>query len=344
MLKSLTPRFFILLAVGLQAAGTAAAQDVVFSSLLAAPMYANPAFAGAFGPYHAGMAVRSPFTAVANVGHTAYLEGDVAIAPWNSSIGIYAMNDRFTGGVFQTASFGLAYAYAFRLSESMEVRPALQAVFHLHQRGAQSGLFPDVAGSGGAVAFPRGESSESRVDFAAGLLFSNPAFQAGLAVQHLGAAAAPSSWVYGAPSIKVTVHARFPLVLSGEGDLRPLREWTALENIVLSPHAAYVRHGDFNYLIAGAALRSGGLAVGAALRTHLQGAVYSGVLSIGVESRSLTVGYVFDFIALGGDLRGWNSASHELFLRYSFGALDDPPQRRTGQRRRPLNPACGCPY
>jgi type IX secretion system PorP/SprF family membrane protein len=343
-LKSLTPRFLILLVAGLQAALPATAQEVVFSHLLSAPMYANPAFAGTFGAYHAGMAVRSPFTAVANVGHTAYVEGDAFLSSWNSGIGVYAMNDRFAGGVFQTTSFGLAYAYAFRLSESMEVRPALQAVFHLHQRNPQSWLFPDVAGSGGAVAYPAGESSESRVDFAAGLLFSHPAFQSGIAVQHLGAAAAPSSWVYGAPSIKLTVHARFPLTLAGSGDLQPLREWMALENVVLSPHATYVRQGDFTYLIAGAALRSGGLAAGVALRTPLQNATYAAVVSLGVESRSLTAGYVFDFLAAGGDLRGWNSGSHELFLHYSFGAVDDPPQRRTGKRRRPLNPACGCPY
>ncbi|MDR1680314.1 MAG: type IX secretion system membrane protein PorP/SprF [Prevotellaceae bacterium] len=322
----------------------AAAQDVVFSHLLSAPLYTNPAFAGTLGAYHASVAARSPFMAAADIGSTVYADGDVFIASWQSSIGVYVLNDRFASGVYQTTSFGVAYAYAFRLFGQVEVRPALQAVFHLQQRTSQQWLFPDMVGGGGAVSYPVSEPSASRVDFAAGVLLSHPAFEVGAAVQHLGATAGDSLWAYGRRGPKGTAHARFPVILAGEGELLPLQAWLAMENIVLSPHVKYVFQGDYRYLIAGAAVRSGGLVAGAAVKTTLQNATYAGVLSVGVESLSLKAGYSFDFLAGGGDLRGWNSSSHELFLHYSFGSSDNRPQSRTGKRYRPLNPACGCPY
>jgi type IX secretion system PorP/SprF family membrane protein len=334
------------LAALLAPASFAAAQDVVFTHLLSAPMYVNPAFAGAFGGYHAGAAVRSPFTAV-YTGTTVYAEGAAFLPSWRSGIGVSVMNDRMAGGAFQTTSFGLAYTYAFRLSETLEVRPALQAVCRLQQRSPQAFTFPDRVGVGGANYFPYEPGSNSRVDFAAGILFAHPAFSAGAAVHHIGAAGDDAPWVYGAPALKITAHAALPLALAGGSrEVLPLPEWTAFEHIVLTPQAQYVRQADFQYLMAGATLRSGGLFAGAAVRTSLRYATYFGTLSAGLESRSLKIGYGFDFLATGGDLRGWNSGSHELFVHYSFGAPDDPSPRRhrPSRRGRALNPACGCPY
>ncbi|MDR2362617.1 MAG: type IX secretion system membrane protein PorP/SprF [Prevotellaceae bacterium] len=338
------PRFFVIPVWWAMLVLPAAAQDLVFSHPLSASMYTNPAFAGAFGRYHASVAARSPFMATANIGYAVYADGDVAVPSWNSGIGVYAMNDRYAGGAFQTTSFGLAYAYAFRVSEQLEVRPALQAVFHLQQRNPQSWLFPDRVGGGGVLTYPNNGTSESRVDFAAGVLLSHPAFQAGAAVQHIGATAGDSLWVYRNQPLKLTAHARVPITLAGTGGLLPLQEWMALENVALSPYAKYIYQGDYQYLIAGAALRSGGLVAGIAVKAPLQNATYLGMLSVGVESLSLKMGYSFDFLATGGDLRGWNSGSHELFLHYSFGDTNDQPRRHTGKRGRTLNPSCGCPY
>jgi type IX secretion system PorP/SprF family membrane protein len=322
------------------------AQDMVFSNSHSAPLYSNPAFAGAFGRYYANVAARSQFTAVGNVYTTFYVEGNVHVPSWSSGFGLFVMNDRAAGGLLQTTSAGLAYAYAFPLSENIVLRPALQAVFYSLQRNAQDVTFPDMVGTGGTTYFPVEGVSTQQVDFAAGLLLVHPVLQAGIAVQHIGASSGELYITYGRPSMKITAHAQATFALAGESSLRLLNEWAMFENVALTPQVKYIRQAGFNYLIASTTLRSGGLFAGAALRTPLQQQTFAGVLSVGLETYLLKLGYSFDFIAAGGNLRGWNSGSHELFLYYSFGTIDEQAHRRSRQREkvRRLNPACGCPY
>jgi type IX secretion system PorP/SprF family membrane protein len=325
---------------------SAEAQDMVFSHSHSAPLYSNPAFAGALGRYYANVAARSQFTAAGNVYTTFYVEGNAFVPSWSSGFGLFVMNDRAAGGLFQTTSAGLAYAYAFPLSENVVLRPALQAVFYNLQRNARDVTFPDMVGTGGTAYFPVEELATQQVDFAAGLLLAHPVFQAGVAVQHIGAASGEMYITYGRPSMKITAHAQATFALSGESSLPLLNEWTMFENVALTPQVKYIRQAGFNYLIAGATIRSGGLFAGAALRTPLQQQTFAGVLSVGLETYLLKLGYSFDFITAGGNLRGWNSGSHELFLYYSFGTIDKQARRRSGQKEkvRKLNPACGCPY
>ncbi|MDR3134336.1 MAG: PorP/SprF family type IX secretion system membrane protein [Prevotellaceae bacterium] len=323
---------------------SAGAQDMVFSNSLAAPLYANPALAGAAGRYYANAAARSQFTVAGNVYTTFYIDGNAYLPSWNSGFGLFVMNDRAAGGLFQTTSAGLTYAYAFPLSENIMLRPALQAVFYNLQRNSQNVVFPDMVGTGGTTYFPVEGFSSQRVDFAAGLLLAHPAFQAGVAIQHIGAPGDETYITYGRPSMKMTAHAQATFALAGESALRLLNEWAMFENVALTPQVKYIRQAGFNYLIAGATIRSGGLFAGAALRTPLQQQTFAGVLSVGLETYLFKLGYSFDFITAGGNLRGWNSGSHELFLYYSFGAVDEPAHRRNRQKVRMLNPACGCPY
>jgi type IX secretion system PorP/SprF family membrane protein len=320
------------------------AQDVVFSHRQAAPQYVNPAFAGVSGRYGAGAAARSQFTVAGSVYTTFYAEGSVYAPSWNSGFGLFVMSDRAAEGTFRTTAAGLTYAYAFPLSENVALRPALQAVFYNRQRRARDVVFPDLVGTGGAAYFPAEGFSTQQADFAAGLLLAHPAFQAGVAVQHIGASGGETYISYGHPSVKITAHAQATLALSGERELRALSEWTAFENTALTPQASYVHQSGFDYLIAGAAVRSGGLFAGVALRTPLRQQTFAGVLSAGLETHTLKLGYGFDFIAAGGDLRGWNSSSHELFLYWSFGSAGGQARIRGGQKVRRLDPACGCPY
>jgi hypothetical protein len=228
----------------------------------------------------------------------------------------------------------------------MVLRPALQAVFYLQQRNPQNLTFPDMVGVGSTPYYPYESTNKQQVDFAAGLLLEHPLFQLGAAVQHIGTSANEALPVYGDQPLKITAHGQASIALAGESSLLPLPEWTAFDNVVLLPHAKYIRQLDYRYLVAGVAVRSGGLFAGVAVKTPLKNQTYIGVASVGLETGSLKVGYNFDFLASGGNLRGWNSSSHELFLHYSFGELFDGPRRisRSYKRIGLMNPECGCPY
>ena len=333
--------FFILL---LTPTSFVAAQDIVFNHLLSAPQYTNPAFVGTFGTYHASAAVRSQYTASTNIGNTIYADFDTYVSQWDSGLGAYIMNDRSSGGIFQTTSFGAAYSYAFRLSENIELRPALQAVFYLSQFNSHNFIFPDDLGTGGSTLFPNEQSSKTQIDFSAGLLIQHPQFVIGGAVQHIGASNPDSLIFYGDRSLKITLHGQASILLSGNPELLPLNEWSAFENLVIVPQAKFIHQSDFQYLVAGAAIRNGGLFAGLALKTPFQNQTFLGSLFLGLESTSLKIGYNFDFLTGGGNLRGWNSGSHEIFIHYSFGQSGENTSSRGRKLKSRIDPACNCPY
>jgi len=335
--------FLLLLSVA-----PAAAQDVVFNHVLSAPQYTNPALAGTFGLYHTSVAVRSQFTASGHSHNTIYAEADTYDVPWARGLGLFIMNDRSSGGVFQTTTMGLSYSYAFRIVSDIELRPALQAMFYLQHSNPRGLTFPDMLGSGGAVDPPDlyRQTNRQRVDFATGLVMQHPILQVGVAVQHFAAMAseneAPS---YGDYALKITALAQAGIPLIGSGKILELRQWTAFDNIVLLPQAKYIHQRGFNYLIANLSVRAGGLFAGVALKTTFAEQTYIGMVTIGLMSQSLRAGYSFDLVASGGSLRGWNSGSHELFLHYSFGDFENDFRRREKKfKGRYLNPLCGCPY
>jgi type IX secretion system PorP/SprF family membrane protein len=215
------------------------AQDVVFTQHFSTLLYTNPAYSGALGSYRLGMAVRSQFTGLANPYNTVYADFDLSVSSLQGGFGIYVLNDRSDS--WQVVSIGLSYSYAFNISENIIVRPALQAVYYRQKQNNRSYTFPDgIYGNGTStpVSYPLSGEISQELDFASGVLISHPMWEVGFAVGHIGADRNDSRIAYADRSLKLLLHGRGAIPLSGKASLKDpdLSDWNVFENVKLIPH------------------------------------------------------------------------------------------------------------
>ncbi|MEO1098223.1 MAG: type IX secretion system membrane protein PorP/SprF [Bacteroidota bacterium] len=104
-------------------------QDPQFSQFYAAPLYLNPAFAGATQQTRVGLNYRNQWPSIdANfVTTSAYI--DHFIEDKNSGIGLLIMRDREGQAGLKSTSVGLQYAYQLYLTDWLTFRPGVQVAW-----------------------------------------------------------------------------------------------------------------------------------------------------------------------------------------------------------------------
>jgi type IX secretion system PorP/SprF family membrane protein len=119
-------RFFSLLIfifVGLE---TASAQDPQFSQFYAAPLYLNPAFAGATGQARAGLNYRNQWPAIDANFTTMSAYFDYFIADKKSGVGVLLTRDQEGLVGLRSLSLGLQYSYELEITDYLGFRPGIQ--------------------------------------------------------------------------------------------------------------------------------------------------------------------------------------------------------------------------
>lgn len=106
--------------------GTVTAQDPQFSQFYAAPLYLNPAMAGATGQARAGINYRNQWPAIDANFTTMSAYFDYFIEDYNSSVGIILNQDREGLAGLKSLSVGLQYAYELKINENLGFRPGVQ--------------------------------------------------------------------------------------------------------------------------------------------------------------------------------------------------------------------------
>jgi len=308
----------------------ARSQDVVFNHPYAGMLYTNPAYTGIFGTGHVGATFRSQYSASAAPYTTYYAEADAFIEDWKSGFGGYLLNDRAAGGQLVQTAIGLSYMFSLRVSEELEFRPALQAVYHNKRRDFQTFTFPDQIGATGIVTPIVGgyePYNYSTVDFSAGFLARYRYLELGFSAHHLGA-----QEIEGQPAtpMRFNAHAKYiiPLFNNNQPTEVSLRHWADLENTKFIPYLQFTHQSVYKYLNAGLIIQSGALFAGGGVKTALQQEVINMAISAGFITSNFRIGYSMDFIAFGNSLKGWSGLSHEVFVHISFNNEEQPTGRR----------------
>ncbi len=324
---------------------TARSQDVVFNHPYAGMLYTNPAYTGIFGPGHAGAAFRSQYTTSPSPYTTYYAETDVFIEDWKSGFGGYILNDRTAGGQLVQTAVGLSYMFSLQVSDNIELRPALQGVYHNKNHDFQSFTFPDQIDITGTLHPVRPEGYEpynySAVDFSTGLLARFSRLEAGFSIHHLGAQSINNQSV---TPLRFTLHAKYIITLNAGDNAAEvnLDDWADLADIKLIPYMQYTHQSVYQYINGGLITQSGALFAGGGVKTARQQQVVNLALSAGFITSNFRIGYSMDFIALGGSLKGWSGLSHELFVHFSFGNYNEPASRRIQGNKWRSRSTCGC--
>ena len=130
--------------------GSGYAQDIQFSQFYAAPMYLNPAFAGASAQSRLILNYRNQWPAIPKAYNSYQVSYDHNLTSINSGVGFSITHDKAgTAGLRYTSLAG-QYGYAFKVNREWVFKPALQYAFTFRDLDKSELIFGDQLIRGGA--------------------------------------------------------------------------------------------------------------------------------------------------------------------------------------------------
>ncbi|MCH7414847.1 type IX secretion system membrane protein PorP/SprF [Belliella sp. R4-6] len=315
----------------------AEAQDIQFSQFYAAPIYLNPAFAGASEMTRVGINYRNQWPGMGQTlnSYSAYI--DHYLFNLNSGIGLIVNGTQESMANLSTMEVGAAYSYRLQLGFNSFVRFGGQASFVSRDANFDNLVFGSQIDSDGTIGDFSGESldfdSKHRfLDYNFGILYHNEVAWLGVSAHHI---TQPSlSFVQNEFSklpMKLSAHGGLKFDLSGGTSQNFYNNSEGVRELVLAFN--YKRQDLFNQLDLGAQI-------------HLQPIVFGlwyrglpttgdalpnsesiiGLFGISLNS-GLDIGYSYDFTLsqLGQANTG---GAHEISMRFSFLAGDSAQKGR----------------
>ncbi len=299
--------------------GVLHAQDPLYSQFFANPLHLNPALTGVEGAmkFHLGYRNQWPGETDTYVSYHASLQK--YMPGIKSGLGFLAMNDRQGGGVFNTMSAALVYAYHLKVTRQMIVTAGFQAgAGQLNLRTDKLVLPDQLAGNTGndLRAF-----SKLYPDFALGAAVFIGAFYGGIAVQHvLEPYSSPGRDPNTRVSRKYTLHA---------GALIPIYERRLGKEVLqLSPNLVFMQQDVYQHMNYGVELRSNRLVGGVWLRQDLAFSYASLIFSVGYGNEQIRLRYSYDTKLSAPSVNIPTMGAHELSMVIVVEKLYKSTKRR----------------
>lgn len=161
-------------------------QDIHFTQFYAAPLYLNPAFAGANVCSRVTMAYRNQWPGVSKTYNTFLFSADHEITQYNMGVGLLLTSDVAGTGNLTTTFINPTIAYGVRLTKQFALRAGFQPGMGIESVNFNKLLFGDQIARGGGV--PTLETpTQTRVffDMGAGALLYSSKYWIGAAFSHL---------------------------------------------------------------------------------------------------------------------------------------------------------------
>ncbi|MBL4703159.1 MAG: type IX secretion system membrane protein PorP/SprF [Flavobacteriales bacterium] len=213
----------LIVIISILVANSGFAQDIQFSQFYAAPMYLNPAFAGATAQSRLILNYRNQWPAIPQAFNSYQVSYDHNIAEINSGVGLSITHDKAgTAGLKYTSIAG-QYGYSIKVNRKWVLKPAVQ--YSLTWRGLDRTqlVFGDQLIRGGASTsveqFPIGSSRY--FDFGAGFLAYSKLAWFGYSWHHVNQ---PNQSLLGSEEalpFKMSLHGGGRIELEGSGINQP---------------------------------------------------------------------------------------------------------------------------
>jgi type IX secretion system PorP/SprF family membrane protein len=315
--------------------------DPQFSQYYAAPLFLNPAFAGATQYTRFGANYRNQWPSIdANfVTYAAY--GDHFFEDYNSGVGLMILTDKEGFMGFRSSQIALQYSYQLEITDNITFRPGFEGSLFFRDINFQRLTFPNQFNEGGFTGAPSGEDlgeGMTRVfgDISTGGLFYSNNLWAGFAVHHL---LTPNTSMFGETSRmdrKFGFHAGYRILLSTGSGKKGFSEDGRERSV--TPTLNFRKQGVFDQLDLGTYLTFEPIMFGLWYRGipykpyNEMGNNESLVMMVGFSMDNLRIGYSFDYtisrlgIGAGG--------AHELSVAYVMN-LRNPKKPPKNVRRIP---------
>ncbi len=312
----------------------ALAQDPQFSQFYAAPLYLNPAFAGASQQGRIGMNYRNQWPAIDANFTTVSAFADAYLEDYNSGIGVIVTSDRATQLGLNNTTLGFQYAYQLQLTKKISFRPGVQVSVTNRSVNFDDLIFGDMIdpSTGNIIPGSSGENLEGgRNVFYPDLAFGGMLYSAnawlGLSANHL---IRPNQSLTGGedrlPS-KFSAHAGWKFFF--RSGVMGMGYETKAQERSIAPAIQYRHQGQYDQMDVGLYLTMEPFVIGTWYRgvpfKKVDGVINneSLVLSIGLVKKSgknlndiLNIGYSYDYTI--SKLGPQSGGAHEVSLVYSW--------------------------
>jgi type IX secretion system PorP/SprF family membrane protein len=160
-------------------------QDMQFSQYFQAPMYLNPAFAGANVCGRVSSNLRTQWPSISHGYTSQIIAMDHYFSDINMGGGLMFTNDVAGTGRLKTTTGSAVGAYNFQVNRTLAFRFGLQAGFYQRSVDINALTFGDQIAKGGGATQEAQPRSVIAPDFATGFLAYSGMWWGGFAIQHL---------------------------------------------------------------------------------------------------------------------------------------------------------------
>lgn len=179
---------YLLLFVGL-ICSESIAQDAQFTQFYAAPLYLNPAFAGATPCWRTSLTYRNQWSFGGAPYSTGLVSIDYNLRKIRSGVGGYVFHDNPIGGGFETYEIAPMFAKEIKINNDLNIRFGVQPSYHLKSQTQRNFTFADqytdlqpVGGTADQGILP---TMYNFFDISSGLLLYSERFWLGLSIHHI---------------------------------------------------------------------------------------------------------------------------------------------------------------
>jgi len=304
---------------------TVLAQDIQFTQFYAAPLFLNPAFAGANVCSRFTTNYRNQWPGIKKTYVTYTASYDHALPKINSGIGFLLTNDKAGTGNLRTTSISGLFSYEALLSRKWALRGGVQAGETFRSIDFRSLTFGDQIARNNAptVEIPA-DPSTLYFDVGAGLLAYTTKYWIGLAAHHL---TQPNQSLIGGESIlpvKYSFHSGINLPVGSPAGMKKAKKKVKAAKQFFSPAVNYRMQGKFRQLDIGFYYNYRPMVLGVwyrgipILKTYNPQYINHDAIAFiaGFEAKSFKFGYSYDLTV--SKLASAAGGSHELSMAYQF--------------------------
>lgn len=322
--------FTLLLLAGL--AGTATAQDAVFSQFYAAPLRLNPAFAGVSSAPRITLNYRSQHTSYPSAFTTFAASYEQPIEETPSSIGLRIMNDRQLEGLYRNIEAALIYSYDVQITREFHARIGFSAGLLTSRLDFDGLIFGDILdprnGATGVTEEQLAAVSKTAADFGVGVLFYAQNLYGGFSVEHLNRPdeilVELDNNLYAGRPQRFSAHAGAQIDVKRYSNRR--------RPAYITPNILFTNQAAFKQLNLGAYFGYGIVAFGGWYR-HAFENPDGFIAALSFRQDILRVGFSYDSVISGlRSVPGGLGATYEVSLAIDFGDSRELQARRYRDR------------
>jgi type IX secretion system PorP/SprF family membrane protein len=315
------------------------AQDAQFTQFYAAPMYLNPAYAGASVCGRVSTTYRNQWPSIPNAFVSYLVSIDQSIPKLNSGLGIMISNDQAGAGKLRSTDFSALYSYQFSITKEWVARAGIQATETVRDLNFYDLTFSDQLSRGGNVSSVETPTYNkvSYFDISTGaLIFSSNAW-IGVSAHHLSQ---PNQSFIGQQStlpMKLSIHGGYKKSIGYIGNEKKQ---------YIIPAFNYRHQGDFDQLDLGLYYNKAPIVLGLwyrgipIVKSKVAGYFNTDALSIlvGYTIDELKIGYSYDITV--SSLYASSGGAHEISITYQFCNYAALKVRRMGKGKKHSSIPC----